>query len=81
MAVSANALAAGPFTQVSSGATHSCGIAQGAAYCWGDDHESQLGPDQNPWAYPKVLVNRAIDSGATAVSAGGGPNADKLTIG
>jgi len=31
------------FTGVSAGGTHTCGVAGGAAYCWGNDRYGQLG--------------------------------------
>jgi alpha-tubulin suppressor-like RCC1 family protein len=43
------------FKQVDAGAWHTCGVASGsAAWCWGDDSESQLG-NAEYWSSPSPI--------------------------
>jgi alpha-tubulin suppressor-like RCC1 family protein len=56
--VPVNVLGTPRFTQISSGARHSCGVTSaGAAHCWGGNGSGQLGNTANPsWAHQPVLV-------------------------
>lgn len=53
-----NVLGTARFTQISSGARHSCGVTSaGAAYCWGSNGNGQLGNTAHPsWAHQPVAV-------------------------
>jgi alpha-tubulin suppressor-like RCC1 family protein len=59
------------FTQISSGARHSCGITtDGSAYCWGSNGSAQLGnTTHRSWAHQPVPV--AGGKKFVAISAGG----------
>jgi alpha-tubulin suppressor-like RCC1 family protein len=41
--LSTGALQDKPFTQIEAGLSHACGIASGAAFCWGSNSNGQLG--------------------------------------
>ena len=59
-------------TAVSAGTNHTCAIADGKVYCWGQGTSGQLGNGTNNTAYSPVLVSNQSGSTATAISAGGG---------
>jgi alpha-tubulin suppressor-like RCC1 family protein len=60
-------------TQVSAGTDHTCGILEGAAYCWGDDTNGELGIGSTTDArVPTAVVTTGVLSGKTVteISAG-----------
>lgn len=61
------------FTQVATGAVHSCGLTTaGAVYCWGNNQAGQLGADLFVRSFTPVLVNAPAGVTFTQLSAGGG---------
>ncbi|MDB5186932.1 MAG: hypothetical protein JWM07_404, partial [Candidatus Saccharibacteria bacterium] len=61
------------FTNISAGSNHTCGILNGAAYCWGVNTSGQLGNNSNVKSLAPVAVNTTgVLSGktVTAISAG-----------
>ena len=74
------AAAAGPFTDVSAGAAHSCAIRSGTVWCWGLNDSGQLGtqtPSDN--AVSPVQVDGITD--AVEVAAGGDHTCARLSTG
>lgn len=61
--------AALPFSAVSAGSTHACGIARGQAYCWGTSTTGALGGAASPARTPTLVAGLA-DKLVTAISAG-----------
>ncbi len=61
--------AALPFTAVSAGSTHACGIARGQAYCWGTSTTGALGGAASPARTP-TLVAALANKLVTEISAG-----------
>lgn len=57
-------------TAVSAGSNHTCAIADGKVYCWGQGTSGQLGNGTNNTAYSPVLVSNQGGLTVTAVSAG-----------
>lgn len=61
-------------TRVTAGTGHSCAIAKGQVYCWGDNSSGQLGnntTDPSLFAVPVMLPGGLLPlKGATAVAAG-----------
>ncbi len=58
-------------TAVSAGTNHTCAIADGKVYCWGQGTSGQLGNGANNTSYTPVQVS-GLSGTATAISAGGG---------
>src|SRR5690349_21730362 len=61
-------------SQVESGGSHTCAVAAGAAWCWGDDTDGQVG---NGAPAPSGIASRVLDvtnsgqlTGVTQISAG-----------
>ncbi len=59
-------------TAVALGMSHSCAIASGAVYCWGDNSDGRVGVGVDDSVTPDFLTPQAIPSlaGATALGAG-----------
>jgi len=57
-------------TAVSAGANHTCAIADGKVYCWGQGTSGQLGNGTNNTAYSPVLVSSQSGVTVTAIAAG-----------
>jgi alpha-tubulin suppressor-like RCC1 family protein len=66
----ADAFTSRTVTAVSAGTRHLCAVADGAAYCWGDNSWGQLGNDSETSSAVPVQV-QGLSSGVRAVSAGG----------
>jgi alpha-tubulin suppressor-like RCC1 family protein len=61
----------GTVTAISTGSLHSCAIADGKAYCWGNNYTGQLGDNTTTNKSAPVAVNTSIMSGTvTAIYAG-----------
>src|SRR5262249_3893089 len=54
---------------ITAGHTFACAVRDGAIWCWGDDHNGQLGGHATPPRAPPVRVPNISD--ATAIAAGG----------
>lgn len=54
-------------TAITAGATHSCAIANGRVYCWGDNAFGQLGDGTNTKSLAPVLVS-GLPAGVTSIS-------------
>lgn len=73
-------LAGKTVTHIAQGDTHTCAIADGQPYCWGDNADGQLGTGPGPgpgtisWAPVSVATAGTVLEGqvATALTAGGG---------
>jgi alpha-tubulin suppressor-like RCC1 family protein len=66
-------LAGRSVTSISAGALHTCAVADGQAYCWGDNYYFQLGQDstRDSWVPVAVDTSGVLDRKAvTAISAG-----------
>jgi alpha-tubulin suppressor-like RCC1 family protein len=56
-------------TQVSAGTDHTCGILEGAAYCWGDNTNGELGLGTTADStVPAAVVTTGVLSGKTVTS-------------
>ncbi len=72
-AVNTSLLTAGSVTAITAGITHSCSVAGGKGYCWGDNAYGQLGNNSITQSATPVAVNSSgVLSGrtVTAISAG-----------
>jgi alpha-tubulin suppressor-like RCC1 family protein len=58
-------------TAISAGYSHSCAVADGRAYCWGNNEVGQLGDNSNTNSPVPVAVAGLTDKTVTAISAGG----------
>jgi alpha-tubulin suppressor-like RCC1 family protein len=72
-------------TQVEAGTTHTCAVAAGAAWCWGDDTDGKLGDGS---ASPTSIASRVRDitgsgqlTGVAQVTAGETHSCARLTSG
>jgi alpha-tubulin suppressor-like RCC1 family protein len=72
-------------TQVESGTTHTCAVADGAAWCWGDDTDGKLGNGSAP---SFGLATRVVGfsgsgqlTGVTQITAGGTHSCARLSNG
>lgn len=63
-------LAGKTVTAVSAGTAHTCAIADGKVYCWGQGTSGQLGNGANSTQYTPVLVS-SLSGTPTALAAGG----------
>jgi alpha-tubulin suppressor-like RCC1 family protein len=59
----------GGVTAISAGRAHTCAIVSGAAKCWGDGTDGQLGDGSFGYAYSPADV-QGLSSGVTSISAG-----------
>ncbi|MCB0912512.1 MAG: hypothetical protein KDB60_12935 [Propionibacteriaceae bacterium] len=59
-----------PLTDITTGGTHSCGIARGQVYCWGTDSNGALGLGATTSASTPTLVSGLAGTLVTDVSAG-----------
>ena len=57
-------------TTITSGYYHACGIANGRAYCWGNNYEGELGNGDNINRGTPTAV-ATLGSNVTAIAAGG----------
>lgn len=65
----------GPWTDIAVGAEHTCGIYEGAAYCWGRSQYGEIGDGTLVWKMSPVAVNTAtVLSGKTVTDIDAGPN-------
>jgi alpha-tubulin suppressor-like RCC1 family protein len=61
------------FTQITSGTSHACAVASGAAYCWGNNQSGQLGNNTRSTSVIPVAVTATgvlASKVITAISAG-----------
>jgi hypothetical protein len=61
-------------TAITAGTYHTCAIANGLAYCWGDDAYGQLGDGTTTTTYQPVQVKNLTN--VTAISAGAFPDSN-----
>ncbi len=60
----------GPFTQVSAGGAHTCGITSTGAFCWGAGGNGRLGNNATPNSTLPVAVVQTLSGPFSQVSAG-----------
>lgn len=60
----------GRVTDISVGFAHTCAIADGAAYCWGNNNDGRLGNGSWNWVPSQVPVRVEIPGEVTEISAG-----------
>ena len=60
----------GSVTVIAVGDLHSCAVQRGAAWCWGDNGNSQLGSGSAVSRSSVPVSVRGLDSGVTAIAAG-----------
>ena len=72
-------------TQIEAGDTHTCAVAAGAAWCWGDDTDGKVG---NGAATTYAIANRVVDitgsgqlTGVAQVTAGGSHACARMATG
>ena len=58
------------FSNLSAGASHTCGVSAGEVFCWGENRRGSLGTDDGPWRSEPMPVPGI--TGAVAVAAGQG---------
>ena len=65
------------FTTLTAGTGHTCGVASGAVYCWGDNQKGQLGNDTDIGSetipHPTPVVVQGLPA-VTSIVAGGAHN-------
>lgn len=76
------ALAGKRVSDVSAGSTGTCAIANGQAYCWGDNGSGQVGNSSNAGSYSSpALVDKADGSPSTTVNRLTGKSVTSITMG